>query len=321
MKRTLRDIFLGLVLGVLLVFGIAQVTPSVKVELNEFLNNWSEMITSVFNHGVERLTGDLTNILSTGQAVSEEATTSKGVSGSGYTFDGTYDIYYSFLSDDEKTLYAQMVANIEAGNDAFTPEVHNLYESNIVNVYTAVLFDHPEYFWLDTSYSYKYLEDGTIVEVDLKYNDLYNDLENNKALFNEQCQNIINIANQYSSSYDKEKVVHDTLIDLISYDLNASYNQTSFSALVNHSTVCAGYAKSFQYIMKQLGIPCYYVTGTSEGEDHAWNIVYLDGVWKNVDVTWDDNEYNRYMFFNLSDSEIADTHTRSESSNSLPVCE
>lgn len=321
MKRTLRDIFLGLVLGVLLVFGIAQVTPSVKIELNEFLNNWSEMITSVFNHGVERLTGDLTNILSTGQAVSENTTTSKGVSGSGYTFDGTYDIYYSLLSDEEKILYAQMVANIEASNDAFTPEVHNLYESNIVNVYTAVLFDHPEYFWLDTSYSYKYLEDGTIVEVDLKYNDLYNDLENNKALFNEQCQNIINIANQYSSSYDKEKVVHDTLIDLISYDLNASYNQTSFSALVNHSTVCAGYAKSFQYIMKQLGIPCYYVTGTSEGEDHAWNIVYLDGVWKNVDVTWDDNEYNRYMFFNLSDSEIADTHTRSESSNSLPVCE
>lgn len=320
MKSVLRDIFLGIVLGVLLVFGIAQVNSEVKVQLDDFLNNWTSMVTSVFHSGVEKLTGDLNSILSTGQVIDSNETTNKGVSGSGYTFDGTYDIYYSLLSDNEKVLYAQIVANAESVIESFTPEVNGLYDLNVENAFQAVLFDHPELFWLDTQYSYKYLENGEIVEVDLKYNDLINDLENNKTLFNDAVNSIIERTYAYTSSYDKEKVVHDSLLELCDYDLNSAYNQTAYSALVNHTTVCAGYAKSFQYIMKQLGIPCYYVTGTSEGEDHAWNIVYIDGVWKNCDLTWDDAAYDKYLFFNKSDDEMSQTHTRSTIGNDLPVC-
>lgn len=320
MKKVLRDIFLGIVLGIVLVFAIAQVTPAVKVELDDFLNNWSEMIGNVFHRSVEQLTGDLNNILATGQAVSEDTETNKGVSGSEYTFDGTYDVYYTMLSDDEKILYAQIVANAESVVDSFTPEVSGLNENNVENAYQAVLFDHPELFWVDTQYAYKYLESGEIVEVELKYNDLINDLENNKNMFNSAVNSVIEKTYAYTSTYDKEKAVHDALLDICEYDLNASYNQTAYSALVNHSTVCAGYAKSFQYIMKQLGIPCYYVTGTSEGEDHAWNIVYIDGAWKNCDLTWDDAAYSPYVFFNKSDEEMSESHTRSDISRLLPSC-
>ena len=47
--------------------------------------------------------------------------------------------------------------------------------------------------------------------------------------------------------------------------------------------MCAGYARAFQYIMTNLEIPTFYVTGYSNGE-HAWNIVNLSDGCYNVDL-------------------------------------
>ena len=80
--------------------------------------------------------------------------------------------------------------------------------------------------------------------------------------------------------------MHDTLAERITYDLSAEMSQSAYSALVNGRTVCAGYARAFQYIMQRLGIPCYYCTGYA-GESHAWNIVGMEDGYYNVDVTWD----------------------------------
>ena len=68
--------------------------------------------------------------------------------------------------------------------------------------------------------------------------------------------------------------VHDRLISRISYSKAATMNQSAYSALVGGKTVCAGYARAFQYLMQKLGIPCYYCTGFA-GENHAWNIIKL----------------------------------------------
>lgn len=96
-------------------------------------------------------------------------------------------------------------------------------------------------------------------------------------------------------------------------------NQSAYSALVQGRSVCAGYARAYQYLMQQLGIPCYYCTGYA-GENHAWNIVRLDGVYYNVDVTWDDTEPATYDYFNKSDRQYASTHMRTGLSVYLPAC-
>ena len=64
-------------------------------------------------------------------------------------------------------------------------------------------------------------------------------------------------------------------------------------ALTEGRAVCEGYARSFKYIMDELGIPCVVVSGTGknskgETEAHAWNYVQVDDNWYAVDVTWDD---------------------------------
>ena len=51
-------------------------------------------------------------------------------------------------------------------------------------------------------------------------------------------------------------------------------NQNIYSALVGKRTVCAGYARSAQYLLQKMGMECIYVTGTcANGEAHAWNQV------------------------------------------------
>lgn len=70
---------------------------------------------------------------------------------------------------------------------------------------------------------------------------------------------------------------------------DAPENQTLYSGLVNGQTVCAGYARTFQYLMNRLDIPVIYVTGTTDtGEAHGWNIVKCGDNYYNVDVTWGD---------------------------------
>jgi hypothetical protein len=37
-----------------------------------------------------------------------------------------------------------------------------------------------------------------------------------------------------------------------------------------------------------MNIPCILVDGISDGKEHMWNYVQIDGVWYAVDVTWND---------------------------------
>ena len=83
-------------------------------------------------------------------------------------------------------------------------------------------------------------------------------------------------------------------------------------------SVCAGYARAFQLIMQKLKIPTYYVLGFAK-EDHAWNIVKLNGRYYNVDLTWDDTG-SIFKHFNISDIDMEFTHRRSGISNNLPKC-
>ena len=47
---------------------------------------------------------------------------------------------------------------------------------------------------------------------------------------------------------DAEVAIHDALLSQISYDTAAEFNQSAYSALVNGVTVCAGYARAYQYL-------------------------------------------------------------------------
>lgn len=253
------------------------------------------------------------------QVLQEEAdTVAPGELGENLTFDVNYYPYYAMLETDMRQLYKQIYANASQIKDSFTPVVDVDLE-RLKRVFEAVYNDHPELFWMDTSFSCKYLEDGTCVEVTLDYNETVNDLAAAREMFLGQAEVILSRARSLGSDYEKEKYVHDALAKQVEYDLNGRMNQSAYSGMVTARTVCAGYARAFQYLMQQLGIPCYYCTGFA-GEDHAWNIVQLGGEYYNVDVTWDDTAELTYDYFNKTDAQFAPTHRRTGLSVYLPAC-
>ena len=128
------------------------------------------------------------------------------------------------------------------------------------------------------------------------------------------------------SDYEIAKALHDYLALNNEYDMRyysgsmpyVSY--TAYGALVNRTSVCAGYALAYERLMDQVGIPCEYVTGMTTNGYHAWNIIQIDGEWYHVDVTWDDptpdrEGYVRYKYFLKSDKAMSRDHVSWEASH------
>ncbi|MBO5093344.1 MAG: hypothetical protein J6C33_03175 [Lachnospiraceae bacterium] len=241
-----------------------------------------------------------------------------GDTGEGLTFDPLYYPYYAMLDEDGQKLYRQIYANAQKLNQSFAPVIP-VSAKALYPVISAVYNDHPELFWVDTAYSAKCRRSGECAAITLSFNRTAKNPERENAAFEQAAETILSGAQGLDSDYDKERYVHDALVRSVEYVRSAEMNQSAYSALVNGRTVCAGYARAFQYLLQRLGIPCYYCTGYA-GESHAWNIVCLDGEYYNADVTWDDSDGGTYDYFNKTDADYADTHIRKELSVKLPPC-
>ena len=66
------------------------------------------------------------------------------------------------------------------------------------------------------------------------------------------------------------------------------YNSTTaYGALSDHLAICGGYAQALQLLFEKAGIPCVTVSGVSSGENHMWDLAFLDGEWRYFDATGD----------------------------------
>lgn len=243
----------------------------------------------------------------------QEETADAGSTGEDYAFDTEIYPYYGMLNAKMQKVYQQIYANALRKNPTFSP-VESIQTDQFKNVYEAVYNDHPELFWLDTAYSCKYLSDGQCVEVTLSF---YDDQDTQKL---EQIVQEILAGAPGEGTEEQEKYIHDVLVERVTYDKDADMGQSAYSALVNGRSVCAGYARAFQYLLQQLKIPCYYCTGYS-GASHAWNLVKLGEQYRNVDVTWDDTEPATTDYYNRTDAEYVGTHIRTGLSIYLPACD
>lgn len=242
-----------------------------------------------------------------------------GPTGDDLTFDPEFYPYYNMLDDRGKALYRQIYANINEMNPAFRSIDRLMTGKRIDSAFEAVFNDHPELFWVDTEYQTIYRKNGDFIELDLYYNDTAENIDSSRSEFFSAADAII--AEASGSDYEKERFVHNKLSELFDYQRNP-LDQSAYSGLVLNKTVCAGYARSFSYIMTRLGIPCYLCTGYA-GEPHGWNIIKLDGDYYNVDLTWDDTGTDMpysYDWFNKTDSDYGSTHIRKSLSVYLPPC-
>ncbi len=102
--------------------------------------------------------------------------------------------------------------------------------------------------------------------------------------------------------------VYDPVIEDVVSQENSGKRiyHTAYGALTQQAAVCQGFAILYYRLCKEAGIPVRFVVSSN----HAWNIVRLDGVWYNVDPTWDgERAVTTYTWF-LKDMLDFEGHTR-----------
>ena len=247
--------------------------------------------------------------------------------------------YFAMLNENEKNAYSLICENLTMGNKEFECVV-SIKADQLTTVIDSVLNDHPELFWVDNTYGYSYEPaTGDIKDITFDFFDFADTpkkLASAKTAFNSAADLIVAQAMTNQRAVERELYIHDYICQNTDYDTEAPYNQSAYSVIVLHESVCAGYAKAFQYLAQRCGLTCYYVTGRTDGlggrlvsgsnEDgsHSWCMMKIDADYYNVDCLWDDTASDSYgsqiyPFFNLTD-ELFIYHARINMAVSLPKC-
>ncbi len=232
------------------------------------------------------------------------------------------NFFYNQLNDRQKIIYNGLNGNkqnlkqgdyvIKYGN-TFSDLLQTENGSDVLGddyqaAVEAFLHDNPELFYLDVNKMYLNIETTTKF-FKTTYNVYVSPVQGSNYLNNEfksqaEIENAITAIERVRDSikaklngtdYQNILFVHDYLINNIDYDSNyqAIGSYSIYGALIEKKCVCEGYAKSFKYILNSAGYECELLQGTAtnssgQTESHAWNAVKLDGVWYEVDPTWDD---------------------------------
>ncbi len=120
---------------------------------------------------------------------------------------------------------------------------------------------------------------------------------------------------------EKIRAIHDYIIDHTEYD-KLKYNNkndttyksnTAYGVLIEGYGTCNGYADAMEIFLDKMNIINYKISN----EEHIWNLVYLDGKWYHLDLTWDDpiseTNINRDTYFLITTKTLEElndgTHT------------
>lgn len=147
----------------------------------------------------------------------------------------------------------------------------------------------------------KYSENGKIVivvdklydkhmvdEINLKIDEIFNDVYKEKKSIEENVKNIHNyIIN--NTKYDIDYIENNSLIS----------SNTAYGPLFYNKAICSGYTDLMSLFLYKMNIPNYKISN----DKHIWNYLYINDEWLHLDLTWDDpvqpnnKDVLRYDFF------------------------
>ena len=182
-------------------------------------------------------------------------------------------------------VYAEMTGETE-----IEAHVSTFEEDIIKHIYSDGLINDFEIQYIDISQPVKciitFSEEYRIYQAILSKNT--NNLSSKELQVYNKVYEIVNsIVDKDDSDYNNAKALHDYIINTTKY-VHADDDKTSYGALINGKAVCTGYSEAYWLLCNASGIPCRIITGSAGGENHQWNIIYVDGQWLYTDVTWDD---------------------------------
>lgn len=133
------------------------------------------------------------------------------------------------------------------------------------------------------------------------------------------------------SDYEKELAIHDWITNWSSFDYSVfgrsgndfkDGSDTPYGVLIAKEAMCHGYSSTFKLFMDMLDIECITVFGTpnSNGVEHSWNMVKLDGEWYCVDVAWDDpiGGSPTHTYFNVTSKYLRNSGIHNWNNSNVP---
>lgn len=101
----------------------------------------------------------------------------------------------------------------------------------------------------------------------------------------------------YNKNYDKSKntrenikIFHDYIVNNTKYDSSNTSGKTDISSSTAYGVlfdgigICSGYADAMSLFLEKMNVKNYRISS----DTHVWNLVYLEGSWLHLDLTWDD---------------------------------
>lgn len=188
----------------------------------------------------------------------------------------------------------------------------------VMTLFDAVTFDHPELFWSNYEYNYKESADKKSVTL---YPSYAYDKKESAALQKQVdavASPLLQKAREKQGDYEKVKFLYDWIIDHTDYVNKEENNQNMLSVLLDQKAVCAGYSKSFKYLLDQLDIPnAVILVQVIENPDeyHVVNMVQMDKAWYYLDPTFGDIKIEksyanyRYAYFGMTSEEMENIYT------------
>lgn len=237
--------------------------------------------------------------------------------------------YYNLASTEEKVIYNKILEGINNSESSISIDETDL--ELIDKVIRIIIADHPELFWINGSYRKVIYDDKTQIQFSYIYNP--KQIQNRQVKIETNVNKALNGVSNSASEYDKIKYVYEYIIDSVEYVAGCDDNQNLYSALVNHKSVCAGYAKATQYLLQKLGIQTIYLSGRSDGRNgwanHAWNIVRCNGSYYQLDCTFGDSYVDDklkkiglrdYNYLCVDDDTMSIDHMWKDFELDVPVC-
>ena len=149
----------------------------------------------------------------------------------------------------------------------------------------------------------------------VKYDTKSEEIKKKQKEISKEAERVVDsIITDDMTELEKEMAINQYLCDTAEYDMDALENAeendfagvdakfndsfTPYGVLLNKTS----YAGAFKLLAQQAGLECIVVTGNLDGElPHAWNKIKIDGEWRIVDSTNNDNELILNALLNLPD--------------------
>lgn len=304
----------------------AQNIFNTKKELAEFISHKLQKRTAIFSAGIRIAPRGNDQSLATemfyaGNKLAENFT--RQILVSSYGCDITsFETYINFefsvgyFSDNIKKIYAfnqseldSIVArHLEVRDMDFTVHFLGNVSDEMVDPMKSINLAGEKDDYLKNSirsmtYQNTTFNKSKLIRYDIKY---YANYEQEQYI-NQQTDLILKkIIKPGMNVHEKERAIHDYLVLNIAYDDSEQYG-SAYDALTNNKAVCHGYTLLAYKLLEKTDIKS--LTIDSPEMKHTWNLVYIEGAWYHLDVTWDDpipDVAGRvlYNYYNLSDNEI-----------------